>query len=305
MRSKREQRCPHCQASIESTYRFCLACGEELPQPKAVYPSTEQAIPRAPDGTFKCWQCKTERDAFSPTCPTCGTEFSKPPDATITTGSGEPNRILGKRSLMRTLVFLLCGIALLGAGALVVTSRGEWTGNESGLSWSSFAYIPIPRLFGDDGTTAGDKPKGVVANASEARVVDVADDGLIRVRIEGNEIEVNLAGASPGFVTQCLGETALARVRRILVDDAIVFVALDGKGEVNTSGRVAIQRVYIWQYDPTTGKVRFVNQELVGGGEVALKQVKLADSELGMALAAANERAREKERGRYEAGACE
>lgn len=202
-------------------------------------------------------------------------------------------------------LFLISGAVLFGAGAFMLMPKGGETDDESGFSWPSLADIPIPRLFGDDGVAAGDKPEGVAATASEARVVEVADDGLIRIRIEGTEIDVYLAGASPSFVTQCLGEKALARVRRILVDESIAFVALDGKGAVKASGQVAIQSVYIWQYDPDTGKVRFVNQELLGGGEVAYKQVKLDDSEPGQALVAANERAREKERGRYAPSACE
>jgi hypothetical protein len=196
-------------------------------------------------------------------------------------------------------------VVLGGAGAVMLAPRLGLSESDEGFPWSSLSGIQIPRIFGDDDVSAGDKPEGVVANASEARVASVADDGLIRLRIDGQEIDVYLAGTSSGFVTQCLGDKALARVRRILVDESIVFVALDGRGEVSPSPKVATQSVYLWQYNPGTGKVRFVNQELLGGGEVAYTNVKLKDSEPGKALAAANERAKDKERGRYEPGACE
>jgi hypothetical protein len=304
MRLKRDNLCPHCQAPVEPTWLFCLACGDELPRPEDAAGPPEPAIPRTRDGKYKCWQCKTKLDTPSPACPKCGAELDKPRDRPKKE-KVESNGVIGNLSLPMILLFLLFGAVLFGAGAVMLTPKGDSTDSEQGFSLPSLSDIPIPRIFGDDDVSAGDKPEGVSPAASEARVVSVADDGLIRLRIDGQEINVYLAGASPSFVTQCLGEKALARVRRILVDEGVVFVALDGKGAVSSSPKVATQSVYLWQYDSGTGKVRFVNQELLGGGEVAYVKVKLKNSEAGKALIAASERAKAKERGRYEPGACE
>lgn len=304
MRLKRAL-CPHCQAQVEPSYRFCLACGEVLSQDELTIAPVEPAVPRTRRGKYVCWQCRAKLDTLTPACPQCGAELDKPRQGKKQEVV-ESNGIIGNISLPMFLLFLVFGVVLLGGGALTMSPRGGSSDGEGGgFSLPSIADIPIPRLFGDDQASAGDKPAGVVANAQEARLVSVADDGLIRIRIEGEVIEVTLAGMSPNFAGQCLGEKALARVRRILVDESILFVALDGKGDVRASSRVATQSLYIWQYAPETAKVRFANEELLGGGEVAFRAVELDESEPGIDLARAAERAETKGRGRYEPGACD
>ena len=314
MRQKRENVCPKCKAPVEPSYLFCLACGEELPAPpEGARPPEPVESPRKAEAARTCWQCHAKLDSYPPTCPTCGADLiSSRDEAKPSRRKKQPKqekvkpvRAAKRRSGLRAVTVLLLLVVLGGAGAVMLGPQLGLTEGEEGLSWSSLSGITIPRIFGDDGVTAGDKPKGVAPDATEAQVDSVADDGLIRLRIDGQVIDVYLAGTSPSFVTQCMGNKALARVRRILVEESIVFVALDGAGAVSSSPKVATQRVYLWQYDPETGKVRFLNQELLVSGEVEYSKVKLKDSEPGMALIAADERAKVKERGRYQPGACE
>jgi hypothetical protein len=303
MRLKREQLCPHCQAPVESAYRFCLACGEELPLPNGrATPPEPVEIAKASDANRTCWQCQASLDGSLPTCPNCGAALNRSRKETKQPKEkrAEPTHAPARRSWLKVATVLLIILALVGGGALMLAPKAD---EDGGLL--SFSGITVPRIFGDDDAAAGEKPAGVAANASEARVIDVGDDGQVRLRIGTNEFEVALAGTSPSFVRQCLGEKALARVRRILIAESIVYVAPDGSGTLTPSGQIATQSAYIWHYDPGSGKVRFANQELLGGGEAAYKAVKMAESEAGKALAAASERAKVKERGRYAPGACE
>jgi hypothetical protein len=313
MRPKRDNVCPKCKAPVEPNYLFCLACGEELPAPaEGARPPEPVERLRKDDSKHTCWQCHARLDNLSPTCPTCGADLislreqSKPSKRKKQPKQEkiEPAHAPKRRSWLRVATLLLLFVVLGGAGWVMLAPKDGST-EVGGFSLPTLSDIQIPRIFGDDDVSAGEKPEGVAPDATEARVVSVADDGLIRLRIDGQQIDVFLAGTSPSFVTQCLGDKALARVRRILVDESIVFVALDGTGAVNPSPKVATQSVYLWQFDPGTGKVRFANQELLRSGEVAYAKVKLKDSEPGKALIAANERAKAKERGQYEPGACE
>lgn len=146
-------------------------------------------------------------------------------------------------------------------------------------------------------------PVGVPADAVAARFVSLGDDGTISVKVDDAVMHVRLAGVPMGFVDQCLGDQAVARLNRILVVDEVVFVSLDGQGTLGSAGDET-QPVYLWRKDPASGKVRYANEELLASGEVDYTEVFMDHSDPGVDLGRAWLRAQQKQRGRYAPGAC-
>jgi hypothetical protein len=95
----------------------------------------------------------------------------------------------------------------------------------------------------------------------------------------------------------------MARIDRVLTEDAEIYVAHDGAGAITASDE-PMPPVFIWREDPNTGKIRYLNQELIASGETDFDDVRSEASDSGAALYSAWMRAQQKQRGRFEAGAC-
>jgi hypothetical protein len=93
-------------------------------------------------------------------------------------------------------------------------------------------------------------------------------------------------------------------MRRILVEGEAIWVLLDDRGRLITDASAGTQSVYLWAVNPETDEIRFVNEELLAGGEANLVATILQDVPPATELVAAHERAIEKQRGMFEPGAC-
>ncbi len=310
---KKSNLCPNCKVSTEPTWKFCLACGEVLIEdvvevefdPSYVSPRQEKAYKK---GKVRCWQCNEKLKEHTPACPTCGADLLNPKDAVKKFESVEPKGVIGNLPMWMILAFALMGVvtlAGLGYSMYMGGNKSEASENaeNGGFKLPSLPDIDFGSLFGDS-EQASPVPDGIPSAAVEGRAISVSDDGLIVVRINGHDIDVRLAGVPEDFASECQGDKGLARVKRILSTGAVVYLHLDQVGRLVTNEDYDTQSVYIWEEDPGTGKVRFVNEEVLAGGEAGIVTPVLTDFEPAADLIAAAQRAKDKERGRFAPGAC-
>lgn len=310
---KQRNLCPTCKSATEPSWKFCLACGEILIEdeiaveydPSYITPKQEKAYRK---GKVKCWQCNEKLTQHSPACPACGADLLNPKAAVKKFESVEPKGVIGNLPMWMILAFALMGVvtlAGLGYSMYVSGNKSEASegAEEEGFKLPSLPSIDFGGLFGES-----DKkptvPDGIPTAATEGRAISVGEDGLIVVRINGANVDVRLTGVSDDFVTDCMGDKGLARTRRILESGSVVYVHLDAVGSLTAAENMEPQRVFIWEVDSETGKIRYVNEEVIAGGEAKLVATELIDFVPADDLVAASKRAQDKLRGRYEPGAC-
>jgi hypothetical protein len=302
--------CPNCKTLTEPGWKFCLACGEVLipeveetpPDPLALTPKQERAYKR---GKVKCWQCGVKLSEPALACPSCGADLLHPKEKLRAQASAEPKGVIGNLPMGMLVIFLLAGIVVIGGlGYLMYSNGNDSHASEDGDTSWSFPEIDLGALIGDDSPT-NELPDDMPSGAREARVVSVAGDGSILVKVNGEQVDVHLAGIARDFSGQCQGDKGLARIRRILTDNTLVYIYLDGKTSFVPQESVDSQPVYIWAYDPADNDFRFVNEEVIAGGEAELQPTILKGKGPAGDLVSAGKRAIDKERGRYEAGACD
>lgn len=308
---KKANHCPACKSQIEPGWKFCLACGEILHEeaieqpadPLALTPRQEKAYRK---GKIRCWQCNEKLNHPSPACPKCGADLLNPRRAGATSDIKDPGGSLSNLPLPVLVLFILMGVAVIGGVGFLMSASNQSGASENaeGFQMPSLPDISLDSIFGDDHAAAVEVPAGIDVKATEGRAITVDDSGAITVRIDGKDVNVRLAGVSDKFVDDCRGGKALARIRRILTEGAVVWVYLDGNGPIEVKSGLAEQSVYIWQVDPATDKIRFVNQEVIASGDAELQATVLTDQAPAPELVSAAERAKEKERGRFAEGAC-
>ncbi len=302
--------CPNCKTPTESGWKFCLACGEMLipdvveiaPDPLALTPKQERAYKR---GKVKCWQCGVKLTEPALACPSCGADLLNPKAKLKVRKSAEPKGVIANLPAGMLVIFLIAAVVMVGGLGFLMYSNGNNSqasdGSESSWSWPD---IDLGGLFGDDQAGIA-LPDDMPSGAREARVVSVGDDGVIVLHVNDEEVDVYLAGIAPGYVGECAGDRGLARVRRILAENTLVYVHLDGATTFVPEADAEAQPVFIWAYNATDNNFRFVNEEVIAGGEAALQPTVLKGNGPPADLVAAGKRAVDKERGRYEAGACD
>ncbi len=302
--------CPNCKTPTEAGWKFCLACGEvlipdvvEVPaDPLALTPKMERAYKR---GKVKCWQCGVKLAEPALSCPSCGADLLNPKDKLKVRTSAEPKGVIGNLPPGMLIIFLLAAVLMIGGmGYMMYQNGNDSRASEDGGSSWSFPEIDLGGLFGDD-SPSNALPDDIPSGAREARVVSVADDGGILLKLKSEEVDVHLAGISTDYVRDCQGDRGLARVRRILAANTLVYVYLDGATTFLPEASEESQPVYLWAYDPADNDVRFVNEEVIAGGEAVLQPTVLKGKGPAGDLTAAGKRAVANERGRYEAGACD
>jgi hypothetical protein len=297
-RNRSSAKCPKCQAKIEPGYRFCLVCGASLEfQPQPAQQPKEAKAPAEPRS-----KRAGKKSPEAPISQMIASDFTYiRPDESA--GHAKSNRS-GKSSRWRALLVLL----ILVAGAIGGTTY--WNQNhtkaEDKITWeriSTYDYAGVWDRISDRSGKAGSDLKGIPGGAVKATVASIAEDGTIAIVLDGDRQTVRLAGIPEDFAGLCLGDRAMARIDRVLTEDAEIYVAHDGAGAITASDE-PMPPVFIWREDPNTGKIRYLNQELIASGETDFDDVRSEASDSGAALYSAWMRAQQKQRGRFEAGAC-
>jgi hypothetical protein len=294
-RSRRSNKCPKCQAQIEPAYRFCLVCGAVL---------NSEAEPAPPPSVAAKPEAKGKRGQKKPADKSISQMISS--DFTYIQQPAEVAAVPKSRSSGGLRVILMLLILVTGAiGGMIYWNENQ-TNAEDKITWeqiSDLDYAGVWDRISNSSGTAGAYPKGVPSRAVESTVEGIAEDGTISVSIDGEMRTVRLAGIPQNFAEQCFGDKALARIGRVLAEDAVVYVAHDGPGKISSSPE-SVPAVYIWREDPKSGKVRYINEELIASGETDLVAVTLATSDPGVDLTRALERAKAKQRGRFGPAVC-
>ena len=301
MRRNRNE-CPVCNAETGPGYHFCLACGAELePSDDGFEMVPTPGIPQAESGKKKRGRReKKAKDGFV-TVPESYTEAAAAFEASM--GGSKRKRSGGH------LRFLLVLLVLVGGAVGGMMYWNEHPSNaEDQITWeriSEFDFSHVTELWeGDQAEIGPDLLANIPSGAVEARAIGVAQDGAVMLRVDGNDVIVMLAGVPFDFTEQCLGDKGLARLRRILAEDTVVYMLPDSASPVTTDGGVGPQTAYVWSVDADAKRVRYANQELLSSGEAEYMPVTLDTSDAGRQLLQASQRAQQKGRGRYEAGAC-
>ena len=205
--------------------------------------------------------------------------------------------------------FLLVLLVLVGGAVGGMMYWNEHPSNaEDQITWESISEFDFSRVTelweGKEAEIAPDLLAAIPDGAVEARAIGVAQDGAVMLSVDGEDVIVMLAGVPFDFTEQCLGDKGLARLRRILPEDAVVYMLPDSASPDSMGGGVGPQTAYVWSVDADAQRVRYANQELLSSGEAEFMPVMLGSTDAGRQLSQAAERAQQKGRGRYEAGAC-
>lgn len=305
---KNRNLCPNCKVATEPGWHFCLACGQVLieevdetpPDPRVLTPRQEKAYRK---GKVRCWQCNGKLREPSPACPSCGADLLSPRVSRPKVENAEPTGMISNLPLPMLIAFaLMAALTVASMGYLLSGTNSSRASDGDGFPLSDLPSRILGSLFEDDEPFVPDEVPG---NAIEGRTMSVSDDGIVLVRVEGHDVDVRLAGISLDFSADCQGDKGLNRMNRILTEGSVVYVLLDNLARLSVRGNAETQSVYIWHYDPETKEVRYVNRELVAGGEAELQPTVLTDIPAAADLIAASARAQEKQRGRYAPGACE
>ena len=288
MRRSRNE-CPNCKAVVAPNYRFCLACGAELPE------SVIQAdIPEPEPAPVTKKSRGRKRDA-KPAADAPTVQFPYLQDTAPQTTKRSSGRL---RSLL--LLLVLVGGAV---GGMLYWNEHQ-TDAAQKITWDEISALDYMSIWEKLERSRQGRPEGVPPTSIETRAVGVADDGTIMLSLDGAEFPVQLAGVPADFAFQCLGEKALKRLNKVFPEDAVVYVLLDGKGRLKSTSSGGLQSVYLWGVESDSGKVRYANEELIASGESEFEAVTLRASDAGKDLSSALKRAQTKERGRYQPGAC-
>jgi hypothetical protein len=219
---------------------------------------------------------------------------------------GHKKKSGGRLRLLLVLLLLVAG----GVGGM--TYWNEHPSSASGrVNWNALTEFDFANIW----TTTDGAPEGsanidplaaIPDGAVEARAIAVADDGLITVRYKGKDVGIRLAGVPVDFAAQCLGAKGVARLERVLPKGAVIYVLLDGEDRLGVAAGDGPhpQLVYLWRVDDAAGKIRYLNEEVVAGGEAEFVPVTLADHPAARKLERASLRAIDKQKGRFAPGAC-
>lgn len=305
----RKRQCPQCQSPTEAGYRYCLACGLELPAetaPAEEIEKTARADARAyRTGKIRCWQCDAKLAQPSPACPTCGADLVYPRRSRTTPDQKPPDGKRVRLSRPRIAIVVLVTVLVLSGLTFLVVHTGFQSGARENELVSLPGLVDPDVAGGDEATRDGvEAPAGIPEGALEVVALAVNANGTIQARVQGQEITLSLVGVADEFVSACLGEIALARLKRIVPPGSTLFILPDREGNIDPKNDIGLQPVYLWSYDAETTRIRFANEEMIASGEVEFPGVDLIDSGPAKNLTSAAARAKDNFRGRYEADAC-
>lgn len=293
MRRNRNQ-CPECGAEIAANYRFCLGCGRMLDPADVPDPEPEPS----PEKRKK----RGRRESPEPHPIVTDTYTYVMPAVTAPAPIPETKRSTGRLRFVLVLAMLASG----AIGGMLYWNEHPSTASDH-VSWTAVRDLDFANIWidsGDGAAVEADLRKNIPTEAIEARANGVADDGMVSLNLNGEDLIVRLAGVPETFAAQCLGDRAVNRLNRVLSPGAVIYVLLEGDGQLDATSAEAPPSAYLWMVDADAGRVRFANQELIASGEAEFIAVEGSESVVGQALERASERAQGKQRGRYQSGSC-